>query len=204
MTTVRRPRRKKTSPLFFELAGIEEDIWWKSLLLEIADGFFPHNVSYSTSTLFFRNRLGKYNNLILDPNFSKTEILTQLKEFFKNVVGIIPDQDLTDLYSKNEIIEVTYALIKKKDLIRDILVWKFLKTLELTKEEFKNLKREIFWGFIMDRWTPKTFVIENNEIIEFCPDEVKAVKNTRVQKKNKDSSSRVLKTVKMKMRTFDE
>ena len=75
---------------------------------------------------------------------------------------------------------------------------------QLTKEEFKNLKREIFWGFIMDRWTPKTFVIENNEIIEFCPDEVKAVKNTRVQKKNKDSSSRVLKTVKMKMRTFDE
>ena len=203
MSTLRRPRRKKTSPLFFELAQIEDDSWWKGIFLEIADGFFPHNVSYSNSALFFKNRLGKYNNLILDPNFDNEKILDMIKDFFKEIVGIIPDQDLADLYMKNDTIEVNYAFLKKKDVIRDILIWKYLKTLEITKEEFKNLKRDIYWGFVLDRWTVKTFVIENNEIIEFNPDEIKPLKNSKGQKKNKEINDEG-RQIRLKRRVADD
>jgi hypothetical protein len=183
MTTVRKPRRKATTPLFGELAELEDDPWWNSLLVKISNGFFPHRVNYSNSTLFFRNRQGKYFPLILDANFSPRELLDKIKIFFRQIVGLIPDVefDLLDEISHTQE-KIDWNILQKNEAIRELLIYLYLQGLHLDDESTNELGAQIWWGFLVGNWTEKTFEIENNRIISFDVDQLKTVKAKRSTK----------------------
>lgn len=184
MTRATSKRRKKTSPIFGELAESETDSWWKGLFQDLADGVFPHRVSYTDSTLFFKTRSGKYVRFHMIPNDPKLAI--QLKAFFSETVGLIPSTYFDWDGPEEELGILTFKDMQKYDIVRRIAVYNYLSKQDLTQEEFIELQREIWWGFINKRWNQDTFLLEENRIVEFNPDEVnkKPTKKAKAKKKS--------------------
>lgn len=174
-------RRKKTSPIFGELAEKEDDQWWKSLLQELADGYFPHRVSYSDSKLMFKNKSGKHTCLHLDPSDKK--LLNNIKTFFSETVGLTPsDQfDFDDFHE--ELGLLTFKELQSSVISRRIAIDNYLKKKKPAPDEYKFLRRLIWWGFVNKLWNEDTFVFEENRIIDFNPNEIGKKPAKRTTKK---------------------
>jgi len=178
MASGRVQRRKKTSPIFGELSEYEDDQWWKNLFLEMSDGIFPYKVNYNNSTLFYKLRNGKYENLTIDTTIQPKKLLAQLKTFFLDVVGLLPSE-FFDVIAEREKGKLTWKEINKNETTRSVAIWAYLKTLDLNDDEFVEIERIIWWGFAKNLWMEKTFTIKNNRITNFDPEIVNFVKPKR-------------------------
>lgn len=178
---MRKQKKKRTSPLFYELAEIENDSWWREKIFEIAEGYFPPHLNYANSTFYYKNQGRGSKNLILvfDPNIEQYEMLKQLKTFLRDVVGLIPDDEVSYI-SEQVNVAVDWNFLKKKKPFREILIWNYLKSLGLSRSEFEKQRRLIFWGFVYDEWNEKTFKIENGQIVNFDPNQRNLIKKTPV------------------------
>lgn len=177
-------RRKKTSPLFGELAEKEKDSWWRNLFFEIADGIFPHRVSYAESTLFFKTKSGKYSKLFLNQELPENKLANQIKSFFAETVGLLPSSSFEGDIPEEDLGILTFKELQKNDLVRRIAIYYYLKRQDLEPEDFDFLQKELWWGFVEKRWVEETFVIEENRIVDFNPDIVNE-KTTKKKKKCK-------------------
>lgn len=166
---MRKQKKKKTTSIFFDLVEIEEDEWWKERFIQMGEGYFPNHLNFSNSSLYYKIK-GSYKIFLFDPNVELNEILFNLKKFLREVIGLVPDTEVSNYYTKN-LPEINLEVLKRKPVIRDLLVWNYLSKLNLSKKEYKEKEREIFWGFISEEWTDKTFTIENNQIIDFDENE---------------------------------
>ena len=171
-------RRKKTTPLFGELAEYEQDDWWKNILQEMSDGIFPHKVNYANSTLYYRTKSGKYENIEIDSSLSPKILLKRVKDFLEKTVKLIPSKYF-DTLDEKQIGVLTWKQLSKNDLLRRIAIWVYLSDLGLSEEDSKIIEREIWWGFSKGVWVEKTFTIQGNKIIDFDPNIVLEQKKTR-------------------------
>jgi len=176
---MREPKRKKTSPVFAELAEDEESDWWRNFFDQLAEGIFPFHLSYINGSLSYIKN-GKFNQLLVE-NQELEELRENVKEYIRKIVGIIPDDEMEEFSTFSSYTDINWKTILKDKLLRDILISKYISSLKLSKAEEKKLKSEIWWGFLRGDFTSANFEISDKEIVNYYP-----MINNKKETKNKN------------------
>lgn len=174
---LRRAKKKKTSAIFALLGKDEENEWWKNLFDEMADGIFPYRLSYINGSLSYINRKGKFFQLLVE-NQDLEELRIEIKDYIRKVVGIIPDDDIEDYSILSSATDISWKSIQRDGILREVLINKYISTLDLNKAEIAKLRSEIWWGFLVGDFSESNFEIVNNQIVAYHPS-TRAPKNTR-------------------------
>lgn len=162
-------RKKKTSPVFLQLAELETDVWWKELLTQMGTGYFPHKMNFSNATLMAKQKNNKYVNFIINRDISLSELLDDLKNFLRKEVGISSDLEHDEnQYSSDN--TLCWNHIHRSTIMREIFIYLYIRRLNITdKQKLLELKQLIWFGFAENRWHDATFTFKNGQIIDFNP-----------------------------------
>lgn len=164
---MREPKRKKTSNTFNLLAQDEESDWWKNFFEQLANGIFPYRLSYINSSLSYPKN-GKFIQILIE-NRDLEELREAIKRYIRKDVGIIPDDDIEEYSTVNSYTEITWATLLKDNLLRNILISKYITSLKLSRVEQSKLRSEIWWGFLRGDFTAANFTIEKRQITNYYP-----------------------------------
>jgi hypothetical protein len=167
MSKKAKQRKKATTPVFSELAELEEDEWWKKLFYDMADGYFLNKTGYVNGNLYFKNTKGKLQILQIQGIDDLDTLGEQMKVFFLKNVGIIPDS----YFSTSSVVSKDYEILKwanfkKPSIYRSILILNYLETLELTEEETNLTYTNILLGLLNKTMNENDFGFSQN-IIEY-------------------------------------
>ena len=177
---MREPKRKKTSNTFNLLAQDEESYWWKNFFEQLGNGMFPYRLSYINGSLSYPKN-GKFIQILIE-NRDLEELREDIKRYIRKDVGIIPDDDIEEYSTINSYTEITWATLVKDNLLRNILISKYIATLKLSKNEQAKMRGEIWWGFLRGDFTAANFIIENRQITNYYP-----ILNKKENKYKKDN-----------------
>lgn len=166
-----RPRKKPTSPIFRELAEMEEDPWWKELFFDMANGYFPARTGYLNGGLCFKTST-KIINVQIQGIDDNEELLKQVKDFFQDVVGLIPDSHFEEsslISVDSEEVFLTWNVFKKASIYRVILISNYVESLDLGEVERENLRRMIIFGLFNRTVDENNFQFGVAKIENFIP-----------------------------------
>lgn len=179
---IRKPKKKKTSAVFAQLAECEENLWWCNFFEQLAEGIFPYRLSYINGSLSYPKG-GKFIQLLVE-NQDLEELREQIKVYIKIEVGIIPDDEVEDFSTISSTADITWKTLLKDNTLRDILIYKYLNSLKLDKKEYERIHNEIWWGFLKREFTVANFEIVNKQIVNYYPNTIKKENKTKKEKKS--------------------